>query len=135
MTTSISLFVFNPLSTGNTQWVIEDLNMLYHYCPCKTEETLLKDFLVILKRTLQNYKKILNKCVPVIYISKRILNKSWLYRICCKNHRVFKRVQLDNYNLSWTFIEDSLHRKRWASEIFISNGGVIKIVDRFILNV
>ena len=33
--------------------VIEDLNITLHYCLCNDEETLLQDFLVILKRILK----------------------------------------------------------------------------------
>ena len=47
--------------------------MLITSLPRNTEETFLQDFVVILKRPLQNYYKILKKCFFVTFISEWVI--------------------------------------------------------------
>ena len=68
---SFELKMIIPIATGNTpvyDWIFESVdNNTVHSTPNSFHQ----DFTVVLKRTLQNYCKILMKCFLVIYINNR----------------------------------------------------------------
>ena len=82
-----------------------------HYCVVKylklveivsTEETFLPDFLVILKRLLQNYQKIGNKCsLAAVTVTN---DRMYVFEIIIRLERVKRSILSDRVLLSYLYI-------------------------------
>ena len=81
-----------------------------HYA-CSTEKTIVRDFLEILKHSLQNFKKILKKCF--LATSIRSGNKC-LNRYCQNNHSVFKRLNNNWPKITITVKNHNLFLINWS---------------------